>query len=154
MIDVLELSGQIFALEERLGLDLSASDSLRYQQRDHIHPLIESAVRNRDFHELTEALTEAGGCWGPYQKLSEAIKDPKMVMENPVFDTITNVSGISYPVPGAAATLPAQKRSAPLPAPKLGSDTRAVLRSLLALDNTEISQLIKDGIVAESATDQ
>lgn len=149
LVDVLGISTKIKALEEVLGSSFSQSDSYRYEQRDHLHPVIEAAVRERDYIGLTEALTEAGGCWGPYQKLSEAVEEPGLVKNNPVFEMMTNRSGMAYPVPGAAATIPQQVRHTPRPAPQLGADTRQVLQSLLALERGEILRLFEDGIVAE-----
>lgn len=149
LVDVLGIASKIEVLEEAFGVSLSQSDSFRYEKREYLHPIVEAAVHGFDYATLTEALTKAGGCWGPYQMLSEAIEEPALIKNNPIFKTMENRSGMSYPIPGAAAMIPSQKRHAARPASELGTDTRQVIQSLLTLEDSQISQLFDQGIIAE-----
>ena len=59
-----------------------------------------------------------------------------------------NKSGFTYPVPGAAATIPGKKREQPNPAPQLGADSEQILMELLNMSSDQIGRLIDKGLVA------
>lgn len=91
-----------------------------------------------------------GCCWGPYQDMAHAVRDPVLVTDNPVFSTIQQTSGLRYPVPGAMATLPAQMRETPRRARRLGEDSEEILADLLGLGSGQIGALIDRGIAARA----
>jgi 2-methylfumaryl-CoA isomerase len=78
----------------------------------------------------------------------EAAHDPRLVTENPIFETTENPSGARYPAAGAFATIPQMQRSPVRPAPRLGADSEAVLAELLNLTNNQIQDLVNQGLIA------
>jgi len=93
-------------------------------------------------------LDSLGCCWGPYQTMEEAARDPVLVTENPIFTTIRQTSGLSYPVPGAMATVPQADRLPPVRAPRLGEHSDELLAELLGLSSAQIGTLHDKGLVA------
>lgn len=146
LIETLGLTVEAAEMEARLGVDLAASESVRYQYRKEINPLIASRVSTFTLEELGARLTEAGGCWGAYNTLYGAVTETQAVRGNPVFEEIDNVSGLRYPVPGAPATFPALQREKPQSAQRLGADTFSVLRDRLGLSAAECDALRAQGI--------
>ena len=73
--------------------------------------------------------------------------DPALVTENPIFETLKNPSGFSYPTPGSVATLGGEMRGSPKTAPHLGQNSEDVLGDVLGMDAKEIASLIDQGIV-------
>jgi 2-methylfumaryl-CoA isomerase len=74
--------------------------------------------------------------------------DERLVRANPVFTTIRQPSGLSYPVPGSAASFEGLERAPPARAPRLGEHTDEVLGRLLKLDSGAIGRLHDQGLVA------
>ena len=69
------------------------------------------------------------------------------ISDNPVFETLKNPSGFSYPTPGSVVTLGGEKREVPKIAPRLGQNSEEVLSDILAMGSGEIASLIDHGIV-------
>ncbi len=147
LIRVLELQSDIDDLEREYGISLSNSESVRYQHRDRINPLVAARVAALKFDDLSGRLTEAGGCWGGYHSLHDAVTQTAIVRDNPIFAETANVSGFTYPVPGAPATFPTQSRNAPPSAHRLGEDTFSVLNERLGLSRSELTKLKREGVV-------
>ncbi|PHR62260.1 MAG: carnitine dehydratase [Robiginitomaculum sp.] len=150
LIDVLEIAEEVHRVEHERKVDLSHSESLRFIHRDLLNPIVASRVGEMNFDVLSRALDDKGGCWGRYQTLLEAVDDPVLVTENPVFEKMENISGITYPVPGAPATLPAMDRFSPKPARKLGADTETVLKDCLEINDSDYDDLLNRGVVGET----
>ena len=148
LVEVLDMATEIATLETRLGVDLSESEGVRFTHRDAIHALVAPKVARFEFAPLTQALDEAGGCWGLFQTLHEAVQSPDLVSENPIFETMKNVSGARYPIPGAAATIPQQTRGKPRPAPALGADSEEIMLDMLGLSAAQFGKLVDEGIVS------
>ena len=91
---------------------------------------------------------QLGVCWGPYQTLSQAAKDPRLFAGNPVFSTLTHPSGETYPAAGFAGTVPQDERQPTRPASRLGQHTDEVLSTVLGLSAGQIGKLHDDGVVA------
>ena len=143
---VLGLADAVIALERELGVSFAADDGLRYLHRDRLFPLFEAAIGARTHAELSAAFDGAGIVHSAYRTMREAIADPALVAENPVFGASANPSGATYPAAGAFATLPGSAREAPRPAPRNGQHTEAVLADLLGYSDTTIARLIDQGI--------
>ena len=147
LVQVLDMATEIAALETRLGADLSQSEGVRFEHREAIHALVAPKVARMEFAPLTQALDAEGGCWGLFQTLHEAVQSPDLVTENPIFETMKNVSGMHYPIPGAAATIPQQTRNKPRPAPALGADSEEIMLDMLGLSAAQFGKLVDEGIV-------
>ena len=74
--------------------------------------------------------------------------DPRLFTANPLFQTLTHPSGLTYPASGPAATLGDEARAPVVPAPRLGEHTDQVLAEVLGLDSGAIGRLYDEGLVA------
>ncbi|HEX5379106.1 MAG TPA: CoA transferase, partial [Phenylobacterium sp.] len=147
-LEALSISWEVAALEAELGVSFATDEGLRFIHRARLYPLFERAFAGRDAAELTPAFDAGGVTWGAYQTLDAALDDPRLFKGNPVFQDIRHPSGLSYPAPGAMATIPQDPRGAVRPAPRLGQHTDEVLADVLKLSSGEIARLHDAGLVA------
>ncbi len=148
LVKALEIGEAVAAIEAERGVSFAKDEGLRFEHRDALVPLVEAAIARRPAAELATLFDSLGCCWGPYRTMSEAARDPVLVGENPVFGTIEQASGLTYPVPGAMAAIPQQARQSPVRAPRLGEHSDAVLADLLGLSSGAIGRLHDQGLVA------
>lgn len=152
LVRALALQEALAALEARLGVSFTGDDSVRFTHRDAIYALVEQAVAALAHADLADKFDANGVTHGPYKTLPEAVTDPRLIGENPMFaHTADNPSGFAYPAAGAFATMPGLERLPPAPAPVLGADTRDVLARHLSLDPQAIDRLLEAGIAGTSA---
>ena len=150
LVKVLELGTDVAAVEAARGVSFASDEGLRFTHRDALFPLVEARVAAWDYAALKAALDAVGGCYGPYQTMLDAARDPVLVGGNPIFGRTANPSGADYPAAGAFATIPQQPRGEPRPAPRLGQDSEAVLAERLGLPAGAIADLIDRGVVARA----
>lgn len=148
ILEVLGISEAVAAVEAESGVSFAADEGLRYAHRARLFPLFDAAFATKDLAELTPAFESLGVCWGPYQPLETALKDPRLFAGNPVFSELQHPSGERYPAPGFAGTIPQGERRPPRPAPKLGEHTDEILFQVLGLSGGEIARLHDQRIVA------
>ena len=149
LVKSLDLGAAVLGIEAALGVSFSQHEGLRFTHRNVLTPLVEAAIARRSSSELSAAFDANGACWGPYHTLKTALTDePRLVSANPLFSPVTHPSGLTYPTPGAAATLSHSERAHATRAPRQGEHTDQVLAELLGLSNTQIGQLHDSGIVA------
>ncbi|MGL5839835.1 MAG: CoA transferase [Sphingorhabdus sp.] len=148
LVSVLGIEAEIAAIEGERGVRFAKDEGLRFAHRDALFPLVEAKVKARNWAELDAAMAAAGCCYGAYQTMAEAARDPALVRENPVFGRAENPSGFDYPAPGAFATIPQQQRQPPQPAPHLGADSDDILTNLLGLSAAELDTLKSQGLIA------
>ncbi len=148
LTDVLEIAAEVAALEAELGVSFAADEGLRFAHRGRLFPIFEAAFARKSLEELKPAFDREGVCWGPYQPMSQAARDPRLVAGNPVFAQIAQPSGRTYPAPGFAGTIPQAARQPPQAASRLGQHTDEVLSQVLGLDGGEIARLHDAGVVA------
>lgn len=146
--ETLGIVREVAALEGELGVLFAEDEGLRFDHRDRLFPIFERAFAQRRLAELTPEFDKLGVCWGPYQTLTEAASDPRLFPGNPVFSDIANPSGLTYPAPGFAGTIPQDVRGEPRRASRLGEHTDEVLAELLGLSSIEIARLHDQKIVA------
>jgi 2-methylfumaryl-CoA isomerase len=147
-LEVLGLAGEVAALEAELGVSFAADEGLRFTHRARLYPLFERAFAQRTAADLEPAFDAGGVTWGAYQPLEAALDDPRLFKDNPVFEEIRHPSGLSYPAPGAMATLRPDERGPVQAAPKLGAHTDQVLAEVLGMSAREIGDLHDAGVVA------
>jgi 2-methylfumaryl-CoA isomerase len=147
-LEVLGLAGEVAALEAELGISFARDEGVRFTHRARLYPLFERAFAARTAAELTPAFDAGGVTWGAYQTLEAALEDRRLFKDNPLFQEIRHPSGLSYPAPGAMATIPQDVRGEVRPAPRLGQHTDEVLSEVLKLSSGEIARLHDAGIVA------
>ncbi len=147
-LEVLGLAETIAGLERELGVSFASDEGLRFTHRARIYPLFERAFAQRDAAELTPAFDAGGVTWGAYQTLEAALEDPRLFKDNPMFQNVRHPSGLTYPAPGAMATIPQDTRGEVRAAPKLGQHTDEVLAQVLKMSDGEIARLHDARIVA------
>lgn len=148
LVTALTLGERIAALEAALGIKFAGDDGLRFTHRASIFALIEQAIGALDHGEVAARLDAHSVVHGHYQSMVDAVRDPRLVGDNPIFaDLTTNPSGFAYPAAGAFATIPQAERQPPAPAPRNGEHSEAVLSERLGLDSGAIAKLVDAGIV-------
>jgi 2-methylfumaryl-CoA isomerase len=148
LVAALALGERIAALEAALGVKFAGDDGLRFTHRASIFALIEQAIGALNHGEVAARLDSHSVVHGKYQSMVEAVRDPRLLGDNPIFaELATNPSGFAYPAAGAFATIPQAERLPPAPAPRNGEHSEAVLSERLGLDSGAIAQLIDAGVV-------
>lgn len=147
-LEALGIVAEVARLEAELGVSFAKDEGLRFTHRARLYPLFEQAFAGRTAAELAPAFDAGGVTWGAYQPLEAALDDPRLYKGNPVFAEIRHPSGLSYPAPGAMATIPQDLRGDPRPAPRLGQHTDEVLAEVLGMSGGEIAKLHDEGVVA------
>jgi 2-methylfumaryl-CoA isomerase len=147
-LEALGIVAEVAGLEAELGVSFVTDEGLRFTHRSRLYPLFERAFALRTAAELAPAFDAGGVTWGAYQPLEAALDDPRLYKGNPVFEQVRHPSGLSYPAPGAMATIPQDERGEVRPAPRLGQHTDEVLAEVLGMPGAEIAKLHDAGVVA------
>lgn len=147
LVAVLDLGEAIAAVEAARGVSFATDDGMRFTHRDALYPLFEGAIAARDHADLAAAFDAGGIVHSPYRTMYEAVQDPALVADNPIFGAADNPSGFAYPAAGAFATLPHATRQPPASAPRGGEHSEEILADRLSLSSGELARLIDAGIV-------
>lgn len=147
LVAALGLDDAIAAVEAARGVSFAKDDGLRFTHRDALYPLFEGAIASRSHADLAAAFDAGGIVHSPYRTMLDAVQDPALVADNPIFGTAENPSGFAYPAAGAFATLPQDARQSPRPAPRIGEHSEEILMDRLSLPSGELARLIDAGIV-------
>ncbi|MBN8839584.1 MAG: CoA transferase [Sphingomonadales bacterium] len=147
LLTALDLGAAVAALEAQRGVSFATDDGLRFTHRDALFPLFEQAIGARSHADLAAAFDAGGIVHSAYRAMSDAVRDPALVADNPIFGHAANPSGFDYPAAGAFATVPQLERQPPRPAPRNGAHSEQVLAERLRLSSGEIARLIDAGIV-------
>jgi 2-methylfumaryl-CoA isomerase len=150
-LEALGIGAAVAGVEAELGVSFATDEGLRFTHRARLYPLFEAAFAAQDAATLTPALDAGGVTWGAYQTMVEAVRDPRLYKDNPMFQTVRHPSGLSYIAPGAMGTVRPDARGPVRPAPRLGQHTDEVLSAVLGLSGTEIGRLHDAGVVAGAA---
>lgn len=149
LLKTLDLSDAVSAIEAELGTSFAKDEGSRFTHRARLFPLFEAAFATRTAEALKPAFDAGGVTWGEYQTLHQAVTtDARLFTANPLFETLTHPSGLSYPTSGPAGTLANEARGSVAAAPKLGQHTDEVLAAVLGLDSGAIGRLHDEGLVA------
>ncbi|MBS0284216.1 MAG: CoA transferase [Proteobacteria bacterium] len=146
LVAALGLGAAVAAAETRLGVSFAKDDGLRFTHRDALFPLFEQAIAARAHADLAAAFDAGGVVHSAYRNMSEAVRDPALVADNPIFGAADNPSGFAYPAAGSFATIPQLDRQPPAPAPRNGEHSEQVLAERLSLSSGEIARLIDSRI--------
>jgi 2-methylfumaryl-CoA isomerase len=149
LLKTLGIGDAVEELETRLGVSFAEREDARFIHRDHLFPMFEKAFIARPLAVLAPEFDKNGVTWAQYRSLRQALdKDDKLFVGNPIFQNISNPSGLTYPAAGSAATVLGVPRTGPTCAPRLGEHTDEVLAGILGLGASEIERLHAAGIVA------
>ena len=152
LIAALNLGDAIAAVEAARGVSFAKDDGLRFTHRDALYPLFEQAIAARTHADLAAAFDAGGIVHSAYRTMLDAVHDPALVADNPVFGAANNPSGFAYPAAGSFATVPQMERQAPRAAPRNGQHSEEILATRLSLSSGEIARLIDAGIVGITQT--
>ncbi|MCB2059662.1 MAG: CoA transferase [Novosphingobium sp.] len=147
LVEALDVGEAVSAIEAECGVSFARDDGLRFAHRDALFPVFEAAVGAKSHAELIAAFDAGGVVHSSYRTMLDAARDPALVSENPIFGSVANPSGFDYPAAGAFATVPDLDRQEPRSAPRNGEHSEVILAEQLGLSNSEIGQLIDEGIV-------
>jgi 2-methylfumaryl-CoA isomerase len=149
LVRVLDIEPAIAALESEFNVSFIEDEGARFTYRERLFPIFEKAFITRNIETLGPAFDADGVTWATYQSLREAVSgDARLFSGNPIFETISNPSGLRYPASGTAATVSGVARTPVIAAPRLGEHTDQVLAGILGLSEGEIGRLHDAGIVA------
>jgi len=109
-LEVLGLAGEVAALEAELGVSFATDEGLRFTHRARLYPCSSGRSEPRTAAELAPAFDAGGVTWGAYQPLEAALATRASSRAMPLFEDIRHPSGLSYPAPGAMATIPQDRR--------------------------------------------
>lgn len=148
LVETLGIGEAVAAVEARLGVSFASDEGARFSHRQALAPIVEEAIAARRADELGAAFDAKGVCWSRYRSLSSAIaEEPRLFGAGSVFSDARHPSG-TYPTPGAAVRLPAERRSPVEPAPRIGQHTDQILADFVGMSSAEIARLHDDGVVA------
>lgn len=147
LLDALQLTSAVAAIEAERGVSFAKDDGLRFTHRDALYPLFEQTIGARDMADLVPAFDAGGIVHSPYRTMKDAVHDPKLVADNPIFGAAENPSGFEYPAAGSFGSVPQMERQAPRPAPRNGQHSEEILSQRLKLSSRELGRLIDTGIV-------
>lgn len=150
LVAALGLEPEIARLESALDLSFAQEESLRFYHRDALYPVFDAAFAARDSASLIPRFEDSGVCWEEYRSLHDAVRDdPRLITDNPLFETADHPGGNRYPTPRAMVRAEGLEKAPILTAPRLGQDSEEVLAEHLGLPEDAIAGLIDRGIVAQ-----
>lgn len=126
LVQATNIGEPVAELELGLGVDLT-DEGARYELRESISALIEPWVKARSLKEVRETFDASGILWGPYRTFKEFARDASTTAGPFVFGRFD-----SRPVAAG---------------PRIGSDTDAILSSILGFSETELEDLRTDGVI-------
>jgi 2-methylfumaryl-CoA isomerase len=150
LVAALKLEAAVTSIETARGVNFAKDDGLRFNHRDALYPLFEAAIAARPHADLAAAFDAGGIVHSAYRTMKDAVADPALVANNPVFGRAANPSGFDYPAAGSFATVPQMERQAPQPAPVNGGNSEEVLAERLGLSSGQIAALIDAGTVRQA----
>lgn len=150
LVAALNLGSAVAALEAERGVSFATDDGLRFTHRDALFPMFEAAIGARSHADLSAAFDAGGIVHSAYRTMQDAVNDPALVADNPVFGSAPNPSGFDYPAAGSFATIPQLERQAPRSAPLNGSNSEEILAERLGLSSMQIATLIDAGTVKQA----
>ena len=150
LVNVLGISGEVAVIESAHRVSFARDEGVRFQHRDALFPLVESKVSGWIYEDLKSAFDANGCCYGPYQSMKQAVHDPVLVGNNPMFGSAGNPSGMDYPAAGTIASIPQLERQAARSAPLLGQHSDEVLAEVLGLSSGALAALHDKGIIAQA----
>jgi len=131
------------------GANLDKSEGARFEARREITAALAPWFAARTLDEVKAAFADTGVCWGPYQTVTQMLKeDPRATAANPMLAKVQQPGIGSYLAPGTPLDFGAVPRVEPGIAPVLGQHTDEILSGLLGMSDGQIGKLRDDKIVA------
>jgi len=128
------------------------SEAGRWRARDLISAFMRPWFARRTLAQVAAAFTDRSLLWGPYRDFAQMIaEDPRVSEANPMFSRLDHPGYGRFLTTRSPLVFSASVTPAPSPAPRIGGDTAAVLREVLALDDARIGELSDRGIAGPIA---
>ncbi|MCR0985449.1 CoA transferase [Roseomonas populi] len=147
--------GKVTGLAEKLAmigpmLDVNLDEEGgRFEARHAIAAVLAPWFARSTLAEVTKLLEGSGILWGPYQDFGQLVReDPRVSTSNPMFAEIEQPGVGRVLAPAVPLAFSGTPRPEPIPAPRLGEHSDAVLADVLGLSAAEIRKLHDFGIVA------
>ncbi|MEP1605754.1 MAG: CoA transferase, partial [Marinomonas sp.] len=148
LIEAFGVSGEIAALEAKLGVRFADGDTPRFVHREALFALFQTAADRHDYDELAARMGKAGTTFERYRTMHEASYDPVLIDDNPMFGpSPDNPSGFDYPATRSFAQMHGEPVGDPARAPYLGEHSEEILAERLGLSSGAIAKLIDAGTV-------
>jgi len=121
----------------------------RISNRDALIQTLQQIFLTRSFEEWETLLLEAGIPVGAINDLSQLVEHPQVKARGSLVETLHPKAG-PVRVVGVPVRLSATPGAIRSPSPTLGEHSAETLRTLLGMDETEIAQLIQDGVLQQA----
>ncbi len=154
MIIAIGNDGQFRSFCKEMGVPEWAEDDrfktgpARLIHREDIEAMVQSLVRDFDCKTLMDRLVAVGVPVGPVNTIKDVFEDPFIEARNTLHkfrrDDGVEISTVAYP--GKLSATPADYRFHP---PYIGEHSRELLSEWLALEAAELSELERDGVIAQ-----
>lgn len=139
-------------LEEALGADF-ADEGERYRHREVLGSLVSEWFGRHTAQEVEDALRSTRLLWSLYRSFADLVADDAALLRpHALFDDVEQPGVGSVIAPGSPLSVDGT-RAAPAPAPRVGEDTRDLLRERLGLDGGVIRDLLSRGVVHSGGPD-
>lgn len=153
LLKACQLEPAMQALEASTGLDFRREGD-RFEAREAIAQRVAEHVSKLPMAQIAECFNRHGVCWGPYQSVTEALRqDPRLSTANPVFESIETAGVGRHLAAGSTVRESGAARAPVRPAPVLGEHTDEILMDILRLDGGAVGRLHDAGIVAGPSRD-
>jgi crotonobetainyl-CoA:carnitine CoA-transferase CaiB-like acyl-CoA transferase len=128
-----------------------ATNAGRVRQRQDVNNELSATFRKRTCQVWIEALTVADVICGEVRELEDALADPQLMSANPFHDVVHPTAGplrlMGVPLAFDGA-FPDIRR----PPPRLGEQSREVIRELLDVSDELVDDLVQAGAISETAS--
>lgn len=121
----------------------------RMKHRNALIQTLQDIFLTRSFEEWESLLLEAGIPIGAINNLGQLVEHPQVKARDSLVDTVHPKAGPVRMV-GVPVRLSATPGAVRSPSPSLGEHTAAILRTVLEMDEAEIEQLIREGVVQQA----
>jgi crotonobetainyl-CoA:carnitine CoA-transferase CaiB-like acyl-CoA transferase len=129
-----------------------ANKDARLKNKDALVPLIEAAFKNHTAGALVKEFLRRGIPCGPINTVDRALAEPQINHRGMILELTGDADGERARVIGNPIKIRDSGRAAHAYPPKLGGDTRAVLRDVLGYDEATIDRMIGARAVADAAS--
>jgi 2-methylfumaryl-CoA isomerase len=157
LVAVSGLHGPVAALEEALGADFSTEGD-RFAYREVLAALLQRWFAEHDLAEIRASLGRTSVLWSVYRSFTDVVAGAD-IRANPMMGLIDQPGVGPYLAPASPIRVGAagrpdheqERERGPARAPVLGEHSAEILRNDLGLDEDQIQDLHKRGVVASAS---
>ncbi len=147
LVQATGLAADMQVLAARLQLDLD-QEGARHHARAEIAALVGPWIAARPLAEVAAAFDQHGVCWSRYRTLQQLVHEDLVgAQANPLFAAVQQTGVGSVLTPAVPLAFSAAARVPPAPAPRLGQHTAEVLSDVLGLNDAQVGDLQRRGVL-------